>query len=536
MINPLARIAERYKARRLIDSVALVIMLLVAFLLLSVTVIFSRMIYDIVEQQTEKRALQAAEHIALMPDIKQLTMSLDEFGTFYNLIESIRINAEATTIIITDAEGMQISSTDKTQIGNRFIEPQQSRALRHGRPYLSKRQSDDGALISGNAPIFDDRLNIIGMVSVDYLVKNVRHLTRPYLEKQLFYIWIFITLGLAVAILIAQGVKRATLGLEPAEIAALFKEREAIIASMRESLIATSSDGTITLVNPAAQQQFGETIIGSSIADLFPGVDFFSVFTRGETLLNNEVVLQGNEIIFSIVPIGHADHVRGAVATFWRKDEIDMIAKELTQVQTYSDMLRAQTHEYNNRLHAIVGMVQMEAYDEVLDFIAEETTGHRLLVRFLTEALPDPVLSSFLIGKYMHASELKVEFNIDPESRMLDLPDHLNRNQLVTILGNVINNAFDAALGGENKAQIDLFMSDFGNDLIFEIGDSGSGVPENMLETIFERGVSAKEGDKRGYGLHLVNNALRNLHGGISIQRSELGGALFIIEIPKDKP
>ncbi len=92
----------------------------------------------------------------------------------------------------------------------------------------------------------------------------------------------------------------------------------------------------------------------------------------------------------------------------------------------------------------------------------------------------------------MHASELKVEFNIDPESQLLDIPNDLNRNQLVTVLGNVLNNAFDAALAGERPPRVDLFMSDFGNDLIFEIADSGSGVPESMRHSILSEGCPIK--------------------------------------------
>lgn len=535
MINKLSRFQDRFKPRKLIDSVAFVVILLVVFQLLSIGILFSRMIYDIVEHQTEKRALQAAQQIALMPELKLIIFSMDEFGTLTSLTESIRLNAEATSIVITDHNGTQISNTDRKQIGLTYVNPEESRALRHGRPYLSKTVSRTGAVISGNAPIFDQSLNVIGMVSVGYLVENVRQVTRGYLERELFYIWIFITLGLGAAILIARGVKRATLGLEPDEIATLFQEREAIIASIREGVIATDEHGTITLLNQAATEQLSEAVLGRTISEIFTQIDFSTVFSHGGTILNQEVIVLGTEIIFSIVPILHENQINGAVASFRRKDEIDLIAKELTQVQTYSDMLRAQTHEYNNRLHAIVGMVQMEAYDEVLDFIAEETTGHRLLVRFLTEALPDPTLSSFIIGKYMHASELKIDFNIDPESQMLDIPNDLNRNQLVTILGNIINNAFDAALAGKRRPRVDLFMSDFGKDLIFEIADSGSGVPENMMDSLFERGVSNKEGDRRGYGLHLVRNTLKTLQGGISIQKADIGGALFVIEIPKHK-
>lgn len=528
----------RFFSRKLLDSVALVVVALVVVQLLTLGIIFSRMTYDIVAQQTEKRALQAARQIALLPELKNIEGKEKNYEAVSVLAESIRLEAEATLIIVTDRQGIQISSTDTDKIGSLYVRPEDSRALRFGRPYLSKSISSAGAIINGNAPIFNEALEIVGMVSVGYLVENVRKVTSAYLEKELFYIWLFITLGFAVALLIAHGVKRATFGLEPHEIANLFQEREAIIASIREGLVATDKDGMITLLNNTAREYLSKSLLGKAIFGNFPQIDFSPVFESGESILDREITLRGIEIIFTMVPIRHQGTINGAVVTLRRKDEIDQIAGELSQVQAYSDMLRAQTHEYSNRLHAIVGMLQMEAYDEVLDFISQETQGHRMLIRFLTEAVPDPTLSSFLIGKSMHASELKVSFNIDPESRMLDIPDKLNRHQLVTILGNVINNAFEAALEGKTAPRVDLFMSDYGNDLIFEISDSGTGVPEPLREAIFERGVSTKPGEKRGYGLNLVANSLKALGGGISIERTDIGGALFIIEIPKptDKP
>lgn len=532
MQSAFLHIGRKFKPKRLLDSVALVIMALVVVQMVALGAIFSRIIFEIVEQQTGKRALQAAKYVALIPELKKVVEQGDEFGALHTLAESIRLEAEATRIVITNRDAIQLFNTDPKQIGTRYLPPTESRALRHGRPYISKRV---GAIISGNAPIFNSELDIIGMVSVGYPVANVHQLTQGYLEKELFYLWLFITLGLAAAILIAQGVKRATLGLEPQEIANLFEEREAIIASIREGLIATDAQGTITLLNQAARDQLGEEPLHQPIKKIFPQLDISPVFTSGEQILNLEISFLGTEMIFNMVPIQHATVFHGAVATFRRKDEIDLMARELSQVQTYSDMLRAQTHEYSNRLHAIVGMVQMEEYDEMLDFIAEETTGHRLLIRQLTETIPDPILSSFLIGKYMHAQELKVDFSIDSESHMVNIPDQLNRHRLVTILGNLLNNAFDAALTNKTNPQVKIFMTDFGNDLIFEIEDSGSGVPKNIQETIFEKGVTTKTGEKRGYGLHLVKNSLMSMNGGVSVQCGGLGGALFVVEIPKGK-
>ena len=526
---------RQLKPGKLLDKVTMVIMILVIIQMIALGAIFSNIIYEIVEKQTQRRALQAAKHVALIPEIKVLVKSSLSIDSLSMLAESIRLEADATRIVITDKHGIQLFNTQTEEIGSVFLAPQESRALRHGRPYTSKNVTDNGSIISGHAPILDADINPIGMVSVSYQVANIQQLTHPYLEKELFYIWVFITLGLIAAIYIARGVKRATFGLEPQEIAGLFQERDAIIASIREGIVATDAQGVITLLNQAAREKLDEGFIGQPIREILPDIDLSAVLDTGQPRLNMEVPIQGMDMTVNIVPILHQEEVRGAVTTFRPKDEVDLMARELSQVKSYSDMLRAQTHEYSNRLHAIVGMVQMEAYGDVLDFIAEETTGHRMLIRQLTESVPDTTMSSFLIGTYMHALESKIEFIIDPETHLLDLPKWLDRHQLVTILGNVLNNAFEASLDGTRPHRVSLFMSDYGNDLIFEIEDSGPGIDKEQMEKIFQKGVSTKAGRQRGYGLYLVQNGLRRIGGGISIQKSALGGALFIIEIPKRK-
>ena len=150
----------------------------------------------------------------------------------------------------------------------------------------------------------------------------------------------------------------------------------------------------------------------------------------------------------------------------------------------------------------------------------------------MAKAVPFPVLAAFIIGKYNHAQELRVRFEIDQESRLRDVPQDLSREKLLTILGNILDNAFDAALQGPREANVRLSMTDVGNNLVFEIEDSGQGVPPEQSEVIFKRGYTSKQHD-RGQGLYLVKKALDDLGGDITIGESELGGALFSIFIPK---
>lgn len=516
------------KNRRLLDTITIYVMSLVVFLMLSIGGIFSNITYEIVETQTAKRAVQSANHVAYLPVIKDIINT----STAEGKLEPIKEYTGANIIMVTDSGGRLVNRGT----GSGFSDLHLEKALKYGRTYISQQFLDNRHVIMGIAPVMDSRYDVIGTVLVGYFMESVRKMTDEYREKEIFYLFVFITIGLLVAIYIARAVKKAIFGFEPVEIATLFRERNALISSIREGIISTDNVGNVTLINKSAEKYLlikeGEAVKGRPLTDYIPDIDVYGVLNTGANIYDREIVIQGTSVLFNLAPIVHENRTIGSVATFRRKDELDVMERELSQVQTYSDMLRAQTHEYSNRLHTIVGMVQLGAYDEILDFIASETTEQRLLVRFLTENIPDHSLSSLIIGKYMYAMEHKINFIIDQESHMTDVPEQLSRHALITILGNILSNAMEAALQSQ-KPQVRISMSDYGTELIFEVEDSGSGIPEEIKERIFEKGFSEKSSASRGYGLYLVKKALKQLSGSVILSESDLGGALFTIIIPK---
>jgi two-component system, CitB family, sensor kinase len=220
------------------------------------------------------------------------------------------------------------------------------------------------------------------------------------------------------------------------------------------------------------------------------------------------------------------------VASFRRKDEIDQITKELSQVQEYAGILRSQTHEYRNKLNTIAGLIQLQHHEEALTLIQEESSGYEDLIQFLLKAVPDPVLAGLIIGKYNRSHELKVSFSIHPDSLITTWLTDIQREKLITIIGNILDNAFEEVLSyPQHNRHVQLFMTDLGNDFIFEIEDSGGGI--QRIESIFEKGYSTKAGKDRGIGLHLVQKSVEHLQGYLTVEESELGGALFTVSVPK---
>ena len=524
------------RPKRLLDAVTIIIMALVVALLVSIGGIFSQMTFDIVDKQTQKRAIQTARQLAVLPEIQSFIAAPTNHRSVTALTDIIRLQSDVEYIIITDRNGIILSHPNPLLTGTKLGDPLAMRALNYGSAYSQRTFENGQHFIRGSVPVTDTHYSIIGMVSAGYPVETMRKASDAYLEKIIFFTFVFITLGLIAAIFIAKGVKWVIFGLEPSEIAYMFQERTALIESIREGIISTDATGKITLVNDAAFRTLNLTdrreLLDHPLNTFFPDLDTTHILTTGESVSDKEFILAGIPIIVNVEPVGD-NH--GLVVTFRKKEDIDMIARELSQVKNFSDMLRAQTHEYSNSLHTIVGLLQIGAHDEALTFIADETRGHRKLIRFLAENLPDRILSSMIIGKYMHAGEQKVEFVIDPESRMVDLPDGLDRHTLTTVLGNIINNAIEAAVTGKARPQIRLFMSDFGNDLIFEIEDSGDGIDEAVADTIFTKGVSTKSGNQRGYGLYLAKKAIDTLGGTIEIHPGDEGGTRFEIIIAKGK-
>jgi len=210
------------------------------------------------------------------------------------------------------------------------------------------------------------------------------------------------------------------------------------------------------------------------------------------------------------------------------------VSRQLTRIQQYADTLRSQTHEYSNKLHTIAGLIQIGANQEALALIGSEVSDHQTLLHLLLEAVPDPVIAGCLLGKYNRAREMGLHLEIDPDSQMRDLPEKLPREQLVGVLGNLIDNALEATrLHTGTGGRVQLSMTDLGEELIFEVQDEGHGVPESAQRKIFERGVSTK-GDDHGIGLHLVQQFLNHWGGSITIENLAEGGSRFTLYLPKN--
>ncbi|WP_436837088.1 ATP-binding protein [Planococcus shixiaomingii] len=489
-----------------------------------------------IEKQVGERALDIAETTAERQDVREAFKLPDPSIALQPIAEKIRIQTGAEYVVIGNKEGIRYSHPLEDRIGQKMVGDDNEQALLHGKAYISEATGSLGPALRGKAPIFDDAGNIIGIISVGFLKTSMTSTFLEYADSIVGIVIIAIAFGLIGSMVLARSIKKTMFGLEPAEIASMYTERSALIESVREGIIMVNKNGEITMANIAAYEVLSvpkeKQLIGQSIEDVLPNTQLPQVLHTGESQLDRPMTIQGKKTIVNRIPIRYGDEIIGAVSSFRLQSDIEGMRNELSQVRQYADALRAQTHEHNNLLYTISGLIQLNSLEEAMELIHDETEEQQSLVHFVTKRVHDPLLGGILIGLFNRARELKVKFMLDGESFLEQLPPHFEKSLFISILGNVVTNAFEAVEHlTEEQRMVRLLLSNNGNEILIEVEDSGEGLDPGIFTHLFKQRVSTKEGEDRGYGLVKVFENVQELNGQIAMETGDLGGALFIISI-----
>ncbi len=489
-------------------------------------------------QQIGEKTLVLAQAVARNPMIREGLQAKNP-QIVQEMAEKLRESTAAEYIVVCDREGARYSHPSPDRIGKTFVGGDFYPAVEQGKSYVSQATGTLGPSMRGFVPVRGDGGDIIGFVAVGYLESGIEEQVSAQQRKIVGYAAVVLLFGVLGAAAIARRFKSAIFGLEPHEIATLFEERNSIIEAIREGIVAVDSAGRLRLINQAARRYLGqppeEDFRGCLLSDLCPCSEMEEALLKRGRILDQEVSIAERVMVVNVLPFAVSGKASGAVASFRPKDEIDNLARKLLHMQEYSELLRVQTHEYSNKLHTIAGLIQIGAQQEALDLILTEASGYQELVKTLAEAVPDPVVAGIVLGKFNRARELKVKMTLEPDSSLVDLPPEIERGHLVTILGNLLDNAFEAVRSSKDAGEVRLFFTDLGVDLIIEVEDSGPGICPEIADRLFEKGVSTSGGAGRGMGLYLVQRAVEALGGAVIFSKSVLGGALFTVTIPKNR-
>ncbi|TCP23483.1 CitB family two-component system sensor histidine kinase CitS [Scopulibacillus darangshiensis] len=508
---------------------------LVLFIIVLLTVIFTYIEAGQIERQKGRLALEVSKTVSFMPSVISAFELDDPAIKIQPIVDKIRRETGAEFIVVGNKDGIRYSHPIPARIGKHMKGGDNYRALKLGEYYTSKAIGSLGPSLRGKSPIYNKKGEIIGIVSVGFLLEDIKHQIVNNVINVTLVAVLVLSFAVFGSVLLARNIRKDTMGLEPYQIASLYKEREAVLQSVKEGILSVDKTGTITMLNQTARKllNFRGDFHYLKIDDLLPQTHLYEVIKTGKPQVDKELQLENRTVIVNRTPIFDKEGVAGVVASFRDKTEVEQMINTLSEVKRYSEDLRAQTHEFTNKLYVLSGLLQLGEYDQAIEMIQNETTAFEFQNRILFDQIGDAKVQAILLGKLGKASEKKVAFNIDANTTLCSLPAHIRLSHLIIIIGNLLDNAFEAVSKCEHP-EVSFFATDIGADIIFEINDNGVGISEEDRHQLFERGFTRKEGkEPRGYGLANTFEAVNELKGLIEVQSEAGEGAVFTVYLPK---
>ncbi|EGL4243919.1 sensor histidine kinase DpiB [Salmonella enterica] len=396
-------------------------------------------------------------------------------------------------VVIGDRHSIRLYHPNPEKIGYpmQFTKPG---ALERGESYFITGKGSIGMAMRAKTPIFDNEGNVIGVVSIGYLVSKIDSWRLDFLLPMAGVFVLLLVVLMLLSWFFAAHIRRQMLGMEPKQIARVVRQQEALFSSVYEGLIAVDPEGHITAINRSARKMLGlpspgRQWLGKLIAEVVNPADFFTcqIAERRQDVMAN---FNGLSVIANREAIRSGEELLGAIISFRSKDEI----ATLNAQQQLIDSLRG--------------------------------------------AFADRQVAGLLFGKVQRARELGLKMVIVPGSQLHQLPEGLDSTEFAAIVGNLLDNAFEASLRTqEGDKTIELFLSDEGDEVVIEVADQGCGVPEALREKIFEQGVSTRtdEPGEHGIGLYLIASYVGRCGGVITLEDNDPCGTLFSLFLPKVK-
>ncbi|MBV9446174.1 MAG: sensor histidine kinase [Streptosporangiaceae bacterium] len=522
-----------------------VVIMMVAILVVTMAAGFAVVQHNLnrqLNEQYEHRALAVAQALASQPSLQQAVQDGDPGGVGPNgLVQALAMAAADATgarfVVITNAAGIRYSHPNPRLIGRPIgypdREPTSSEPFRTGKPWMGIQPGTLGVEATGKAPIFSHG-QLIGEVSVGFLTATVSVQVDKTLGELAAYFLAVLALGVLAALALSRRLKRQTFGLELREIAALLQEREAMLHGIREGLLGYDKNERIMLANDFAQQllELPPDFVGRPLRQVLPPGRLADVVT-GEVEGSDLMVLHGDRVLVANrMPIRHAGRHLGWVVTFQDRTESEALKRQLDDAIGLTETLRAQSHEFANRLHTLVGLVELGRYDEAIQFVTDVSAARADLTERLQAGIKDAKLVALILAKVSLADERDVTLRVMDDSHVKDPISDVS--EVLTVVGNLIDNAIDAAAQAPKPRWVELTIVAAEHDLLVRVRDSGHGVPHDMREAIFMDGVTTKSsatGARRGLGLALVRQVVTGRGGMISLGHD--GGAVFTAVLPK---
>jgi two-component system sensor histidine kinase DctS len=498
--------------------------------------ISTRMHHDSTRENLKNMAYVLAKNNMVITAMEEKASS-EELNSF---IDAIVIEDNGIDVVtIADMTGKRVYHVDKNLIGKYFVGGDEYDVY-EGKHYSSRATGTRGYQFRYFYPIYNRAGTQLGFVMTSTLMSNFTSLQQDIISSSVGLGMIVLFAGITISIVLGINIKDSLLGYEPEQIAALVIQHEEILDSFDEGLMAIDPYGKIVLINKAARSLLKipeDQAVGRNIYELAPQLQLNQTVETGKSSYGQNITLGSVDIVVETMPIFRDGRTLGAIAVLANRTELRRMAEQLTGVNHYVEALQAYSHEYMNKLHVILGLIQMQAYDEALKYITDISEVQGMITNTIVGRIQNRMLAALILGKIGRAREYNIEFNLAPSSYVPVHSRFLSSYSLVTIVGNLVENAIDAINALEDEEiprEITLSIAEKEDSLLITLDDTGIGMSDDTVSRILHEGYSTK-GIHRGTGMTLIKQIIRDSGGHITVESEQGNGTSISIIIEKKR-
>ncbi|MFF6917528.1 ATP-binding protein [Streptomyces sp. NPDC012466] len=489
------------------------------------------------EEAAARQARAVARSVADSPSVLAATRTGDPTAELQPYALKVMRDTEVDFITIMDPRGIRWTHPDPRQIGQTF-QGHTERALK-GHTFTETYTGTLGPSVRAVTPIRDGR-KVVGLVSAGIRVDQITQRVQDQLTALLGVAAGALALGAVGTYVINARLRRHTHGMNATELSRMHDYHQAALHAVREGLLMLDGQYRVALINDGGRELLGVAgdVVGRSVAELGLPAPLTGALLASEPRVDEVHLTASRVLVVNTSPVSGGER-RGTVVTLRDVTELQSLMGELDSERGFTQALRSQAHEAANRLHTVVSLIELGRAEEAVEFATAELELAQALTDQVVAAVSEPVLAALLLGKTAQANERGVELMVSEDSSLDDglLPETLPARDLVTILGNLIDNAVDAAQGSAGaRVTVAAYTRNAGDtpELVLRVSDTGPGVDPEHAEAVFQRGFTTKPAGPggRGLGLALVRQAAQRHEGSLTVTGADGGGAEFEVRLP----
>ena len=537
--NSLNRIQRKISATQIILVVSLTIILAIIGIVTNI---------KFEKDKTDRNLQNISETIATSPSFMENDIQNGTAQDQVNLmryLDSLKKSLyDVDVISIVNKNNQRFYHTNHSLIGTQYDGEQPDFSPVEKTFYIVNTNGPSGAQRRAYSALYSETGEYLGFIMVIILTEHVNENITQIITTYAILAVVAIVIELFITSRISKSIKNSLLGYEPDTISAMYLVRDNILESLKEGVIAVDKNGTILFTNNSAVKMLdkGSTateFIGKNIEQIKNGNVIKTVLNGSEKEFGIQGQrMDGTDVIIDRIPIKHEEDPIDTICILHDRAEYTKLMEDLAGTRYLVDSMRANNHDFTNKLHVILGLIQMEMYDQATSYIENITMVQRASISKIMNCISEPALAALLIGKTARAAELNVKFTLRDGSHFSNTDMHIPTEVLITVIGNLIENAFESMNAKEpnpsnpNELIIGLFSKE--DSILITVDDTGLGISEENKQRIFENGFSTK-GENRGTGLYQVKTMVENFGGLITVDSQENVGTSFFVYFSKGK-